>query len=37
MRRHQSKRNITMYPHHGGGRVEKAKALPIVGNVDVLS
>jgi len=26
-----------MYPHHGGVRVEQAKALPIVDNADVSS
>jgi len=26
-----------MYPHHGGVRVEQAKVLPIVDNVDVSS
>jgi len=26
-----------MYPHHGGVKVEQAKALPIVDNVDVPS
>ena len=37
MRCHQSGRNITMYLHHGGVRVEQAKALPIVDNVDVFA
>jgi len=34
---HQGGRKITMYTHHGGVRVEQAKALPIVDNADVFA